>query len=736
MYSEEQLISRLAEVNRGAAALARVVSLAVLIEPQLLRRARLSLLKGVDTGAEADLWLSPLVQTRSPRGITLAPRIALRLRRELAATPDLFNDAWKLTEEMHRGGPPTIILEEKINRLSARLDARALVEIETLLRSVANTLVLNEERSGLANWAASALPRLPPEVRQLESARILAGAAYLRLSAYLPLEKASPGQELPEWITWALPKDLPKVGLGVQLVEGGVRVGGSAPPSHTIQLPRTNPLLVEMSWQEDGQRHVRQLRLSQDEQRTIKVPLTEVHLRTAQGARYILTPGDEVEAEEPLAEGKGRKTCFVVMGFGEKVDFQTGRKLNLDASYRHMIKPAVESAGLRCIRADEIVHNGIIDVPMYEYLLTADVVIADLSTYNPNAFYELGVRHGLRPFSTIVIAEDKLNYPFDVNLINIRRYRHLGEDISVSDARQFSMELKKTLDSMLEKQEIDSPVYQYLTLTPPTLSNVLQDTARAASATVDREAWPATGQTHSALMQSANEALRIGNFATAKSILSNLRWTFKGADPNSPEDPYIVQRLALVTYKSKLPTPRDALEEARSLLATLGPATSNDTETLGLWGAVHKRLWELTQEVAQLDEAVRAYERGFYLRNDYYNGINLAYLLNVRAARAGGPAEAITDFVQAKRVRREVLAICETTLLNESLENEQKYWLLAAMAEAHLGLGDEHASALRLKEAFAVAAGQWMRDSTREQMDKLRQFLADSPLRLIRVNVS
>jgi tetratricopeptide (TPR) repeat protein len=191
-----------------------------------------------------------------------------------------------------------------------------------------------------------------------------------------------------------------------------------------------------------------------------------------------------------------------------------------------------------------------------------------------------------------------------------------------------------------------------------------------------------------------------------------------------------------VTYKSKLPTPRDALEEARSLLATLGPATSNDTETLGLWGAVHKRLWELTQEVAQLDEAVRAYERGFYLRNDYYNGINLAYLLNVRAARAGGPAEAITDFVQAKRVRREVLAICETTLLNESLENEQKYWLLAAMAEAHLGLGDEHASALRLKEAFAVAAGQWMRDSTREQMDKLRQFLADSPLRLIRVNVS
>jgi hypothetical protein len=79
------------------------------------------------------------------------------------------------------------------------------------------------------------------------------------------------------------------------------------------------------------------------------------------------------------------------MGFGEKVDFQSGRKLNLDAAYRNMIKPAVEEAGLECYRADEIVHSGIIDVPMYQQILTADVVIADLSTSNSNAFYELGV---------------------------------------------------------------------------------------------------------------------------------------------------------------------------------------------------------------------------------------------------------------------------------------------------------------------------------------------------------
>jgi hypothetical protein len=80
------------------------------------------------------------------------------------------------------------------------------------------------------------------------------------------------------------------------------------------------------------------------------------------------------------------------MGFGKKTDYATGRVLDLDKSYSYIIKPAAEEAGIACKRADEIVHSGTIDVPMFEQLLTADVVIADVSTSNPNAFYELGVR--------------------------------------------------------------------------------------------------------------------------------------------------------------------------------------------------------------------------------------------------------------------------------------------------------------------------------------------------------
>src|SRR5205085_6005083 len=107
---------------------------------------------------------------------------------------------------------------------------------------------------------------------------------------------------------------------------------------------------------------------------------------------------------------------------------------------------------------------------------------ADLSTYNPNAFYELGVRHALRPFSTIVIAEDKLNYPFDVNHIVIRRYKHLGDDIGVGDARKFSTELRQALAVIIENQSNDSPVYEFLNgLTPPEIKQLAKDVAAQAA---------------------------------------------------------------------------------------------------------------------------------------------------------------------------------------------------------------------------------------------------------------
>ena len=121
---------------------------------------------------------------------------------------------------------------------------------------------------------------------------------------------------------------------------------------------------------------------------------------------------------------------------------------------------------MTCVRADEIVHSGLIDTPMYDQLLKADVVVADLSTSNKNAFYELGVRHALRPATTIVIAEDgMITPPFDVNHIVIRKYHHLGEDIGFDEAIRFQAVLKDAIIEIMGRSSQlrqDSPVYEFI----------------------------------------------------------------------------------------------------------------------------------------------------------------------------------------------------------------------------------------------------------------------------------
>ena len=50
------------------------------------------------------------------------------------------------------------------------------------------------------------------------------------------------------------------------------------------------------------------------------------------------------DTKKILSAEQGR--CFVVMGFGTKTDYATGRKLDLNKSYRLLIKPVVEEKGL------------------------------------------------------------------------------------------------------------------------------------------------------------------------------------------------------------------------------------------------------------------------------------------------------------------------------------------------------------------------------------------------------
>jgi hypothetical protein len=416
------------------------------------------------------------------------------------------------------------------------------------------------------------------------------------------------------------------------------------------------------------------------------------------------------------------------MGFGKKTDYKTGRTLDLDASYKNMIKPAVEDAGLTCIRADEIVHSGVIDKPMFEELLNADVVVADLSTANANAFYELGVRHALRPRTTITIAETGLEYPFDVNFVVIRRYKHLGEDIGGSEIQRFRGELRDAIQAALDQPKDDSPVYTFLSLQPPQASPARSRVPDALESPVDQLAQV---ETIAALMQQSEEAIRRQDWDEARSLLQKVRSSKqlnRGDSKDSSEDPYVLQRLALATYRSRKPTQQQAIEDAREVLLVVKPETLNDPEVLSIWGEIHQRRWELVADQKALDIAITAYQKAFHLRRSYQDGIRLAFLLNTRAA-VSEAAEGIADFVSAQRVRREVTEICERALKSPERGGAfDQYSVRAALAEAWFGLGEDLKYEEELGRANQTAPHPSLSDATQDRVAQLGILLDFSPL--------
>lgn len=85
-----------------------------------------------------------------------------------------------------------------------------------------------------------------------------------------------------------------------------------------------------------------------------------------------------------------------------------------DTILRHLIEPVLKETKFSAVRADRIAKPGIITKQVIEYIAYSRICVADLSFDNPNAFYELGVRHALK-LSTIQIIRKGDRIPFDVS---------------------------------------------------------------------------------------------------------------------------------------------------------------------------------------------------------------------------------------------------------------------------------------------------------------------------------
>lgn len=365
------------------------------------------------------------------------------------------------------------------------------------------------------------------------------------------------------------------------------------------------------------------------------------------------------------------------MGFGEKTDNSTGKTLDLDKTYKNIIKPAAEQCGYRCVRSDEIKQSRIIDKSMYGLLICADLVIADISTYNPNAIYELGVRHAVKPFYTVILKDKDGNIPFDLSHTNIMEYRQIEKCIDVEEAKRCISKLTGIIRSIERRKENDSPFYEYIkSVSPPKMDQVELD-----------ELIKELANEHESLFAIVEEAKRLKK----NEEFEKASHYWKKASEQKPSEAYYIQQQALCRYKSKQPSELVALNDAAIIISKLlsdEELNNNDPETLGIAGAIYKNMYLCNNDLSTLDKAIEYYGAGFNIRKDYYNGENYALCLNIKLTVIKDDEEKIYCKFEANRVRKEIIR----TLNNwgDLEERDDRRWVYATLANCYYAIKDNN----------------------------------------------
>lgn len=137
-------------------------------------------------------------------------------------------------------------------------------------------------------------------------------------------------------------------------------------------------------------------------------------------------------------------TCFVVMPIGtQTIGNISLTEDKLREKYNYIIKEAILKAdpSLEVIRADEELNPGSISNDIFTKLMHSKYVIVDITYPNPNVFYELGIRHAIRPGTILIREKVDFSIPFDISHL---RYIEYTQEPSGMD--KLASELKRMLN--------------------------------------------------------------------------------------------------------------------------------------------------------------------------------------------------------------------------------------------------------------------------------------------------
>lgn len=415
--------------------------------------------------------------------------------------------------------------------------------------------------------------------------------------------------------------------------------------------------------------------------------------------------------------------CFVLMPFGKKMD-AAGRVTNFDSVYEKIIAPAVTRAGLEPIRADEEKIGGTIHKPMFERLMLCHYAVADITGANPNVFYELGIRHAMRPRSTVIVFAEGTVLPFDIALVRGISYKTdgAGEPVGLDTTLEA---IADQLTAARGNPHDDSPIFQLV-------EGVPRWEIDHSKTDIFRKSVDYSKKYKDRLRTAVRDGAEAVQAVAAEPALANLLEVESGVVVDlflSLRDVKAHKAMIELYHRMPLPLQRakmmreqvgfalnregrfaDAEKVLTEVIAEFGPSS----ETNGLLGRMYKDRWDLAKKEglpearALLKSAIDTYLAGFEADwRDAYPGINAVTLMEMMPK---------PDPRQA-----EILPVVRYAASRKAAKNAD-YWDHATLLELAVLARDVDDANEKLGDALMVARASWEIETTARNLGLIREM--------------